>query len=141
MDAGPDRRDPVGMACRVLIVEDDDAFAEILRVLLESDGRFEIVGRARDGVEGIELTRELHPDVVSMDIDMPRTDGVEATKAIRGADPTQRIVVVSGSIYRDRINAARLAGAQGFVTKSRAPHDLTDVLVAVCGGESFVTAA
>ena len=129
------------MACRVLIVEDDDAFAEIIRVLLQSDGRFEVVGRARDGVEGIALTRELRPDVVSMDIDMPRTDGVQATAAIRAEAPAQRIVVVSGSVYRDRINAARLAGAQGFVTKSRVVQDLTDVLVAVCHGESFVTAA
>ena len=129
------------MACRVLIVEDDDAFAEIIRVLLQSDGRFEVVGRARDGVEGIALTRELRPDVVSMDIDMPRRDGVQATAAIRAEAPAQRIVVVSGSVYRDRINAARLAGAQGFVTKSRVVQDLTDVLVAVCHGESFVTAA
>lgn len=125
----------------MLIVEDDDSFAEILRVLLEADGGFSIVGRARDGGEGIDLTRSLRPDVVTMDIDMPRTDGVQATAAISAADPSQRIVVVSGSRYRDRINAARAAGAAGFVTKARAVEELADVLHAVCDGSPFVTAA
>jgi DNA-binding NarL/FixJ family response regulator len=129
------------MACRVLIVEDDDSFAEILRVLLEGDGSFEILGRARDGAEAIELTRRLRPDVVTMDIDMPRTDGVQATAAISASDPSQRIVVVSGSQYQDRITAARAAGAAGFVTKARAVEELPDVLLAVCRGASFVTAA
>jgi DNA-binding NarL/FixJ family response regulator len=129
------------MACRVLIVEDDDSFAEILRVLLESDGSFTILGRARDGAEAIELARRLRPDVVTMDIDMPGTDGVEATAAICAAHPSQRIVVVSGSLYRDRITAARAAGAAGFVTKARAVEELADVLLAVCRGASFVTAA
>jgi DNA-binding NarL/FixJ family response regulator len=129
------------MSCRVLIVEDDDAFAVILRVLLEEDGRFTIVGRARNGADGIALTRVLEPDVVTMDIDMPRVDGVEATRTLRTSDPATPIVVVSGSIYRDRIHAAQAAGANGFVTKSRAVQDLPDVLAAVCGGSSFVTAA
>jgi DNA-binding NarL/FixJ family response regulator len=129
------------MACRVLIVEDDDNFAEILRVLLESDGSFTILGRAREGAEAIELTRRLRPDVVTMDIDMPGVDGVQATAAISAADPSRRIVVVSGSLYRDRINAARAAGAAGFVTKARAVEELADVLLAVCRGASFVTAA
>jgi DNA-binding NarL/FixJ family response regulator len=129
------------MACRVLIVEDDDSFAEILRVLLDADGSFAVLGRARDGEEAIELTRRLRPDVVTMDIDMPGTDGVQATAAICAADPSQRIVVVSGSLYRDRIAAARAAGAAGFVAKARAVEELADVLLAVCHGASFVTAA
>jgi DNA-binding NarL/FixJ family response regulator len=129
------------MSCRVLIVEDDDAFAEILSLVLEADGRFTVVGRARDGAEAIARTRELAPDVVTMDIDMPRTDGVEATAAIRESDPSSRIVVVSGSVFHDRIADARAAGAAGYVTKSRAVEDLVEVLLAVCHGASFVAAA
>jgi DNA-binding NarL/FixJ family response regulator len=129
------------VACRVLIVEDDDSFAEILEVLLLGDGRFAIVGRARDGAEASALARELAPDVVTMDIDMPRVDGVAATAAIVRADPSQRIVVVSGSVFRDKIQATRAAGAAGYVSKARAVDELPDVLVAVCAGASFVTAA
>jgi DNA-binding NarL/FixJ family response regulator len=129
------------VSCRVLIVEDDDAFAEILSLLLEADGRFAVVGRARDGAEGIALASELAPDVVTMDIDMPRINGVEATAAIRGSDPSSRIVVVSGSVFYDRVEAARAAGAAGYVTKSRAAEELANVLLAVCRGGSFVSAA
>jgi DNA-binding NarL/FixJ family response regulator len=129
------------VSCRVLIVEDDDPFAEILSVLLEVDGRFAVVGRASNGAEGIELARELAPDVITMDIDMPRTDGVQATAAIRQANPASRIVVVSGSVFVDRVDQARAAGASGYVAKSRAVEDLAEVLLAVCRGATFVAAA
>ena len=126
------------MSCRVLIVEDDDAYAEILTVLLESDPRFEVVGRARDGDEGIALAQQLSPDVITMDIDMPRTDGVEATAAICASDPSQRIVVVSGSIFYDRIDEARAAGASAFVAKAHATDELAGVVLEVCRGGDFV---
>jgi DNA-binding NarL/FixJ family response regulator len=129
------------VSCRVLIVEDDDAFAEILGLLLEADGRFTVVGRGRHGAEGVALTSELAPDVVTMDIDMPRTDGVAATAAILESDPSSRIVVVSGSVFHDRIQEARTAGAAGYVSKARAAEDLANVLLAVCRGASFVAAA
>jgi DNA-binding NarL/FixJ family response regulator len=141
MDAARNRGDPAWMSCRVLIVEDDDAFAEIIRVLLEADGGFELVGRARDGVQAVELARALVPDVITMDIDMPRMDGAEATGAIHAADPTPRIVIVSGSDSGSQIEAARSAGAHGYVAKARVPHDLCDVLHAACAGDAFVTAA
>lgn len=140
---GPWTRRPIagtlfGMSCRVLIVEDDDSFAEILELMLAADGRFVVLGRASDGAEGIVLTNELAPDVVTMDIDMPGTDGVEATAAILESDPSRRIVVVSGSIYRDRIDEARNAGAAGYVAKTRVVDELPNVLLAICRGESFV---
>ena len=123
------------------MVEDDDVFADVLRILLETDGRFVVVGRARDGAEAIELAKALAPDVVTMDVDMPRVDGVEATAAIVAADPSQRIVIVSGSVYGDRIRAAEEAGAVAFVRKARAVEELADVLFAAGGGDSAVTAA
>jgi DNA-binding NarL/FixJ family response regulator len=129
------------MPCRVLIVEDDDAFAEILALLLENDGHFSVVGRARDGAEAMALTREHAPDVLTMDIDMPRVDGVEATAAIVARHPGQRIVVVSGSVFSDRIEEARRAGAAGYVAKSKAVDELPAVLLAACRGSAFVAVA
>jgi two-component system, chemotaxis family, chemotaxis protein CheY len=126
------------MACRVLIVEDDAAFAEILELLLREHGSFEIVGRATNGHEAIELARRLSPDVVTMDLDMPQLDGVAATRAILEVDADQQIVVVSGSLVEDRIAASREAGAAAFVAKARAVDDLPDVLIDVCRGVAFV---
>lgn len=126
------------MACRVLIVEDDDSFAEIVELLLAEQGSFEVVGRGRNGLEAIALATELQPDVVTMDLDMPELDGVEATREILAADSEQRIVVVSGSMFADRIEASRTAGAHAFVSKSRAVDELADVLLAVCKGAEFV---
>lgn len=126
------------MPCRVLIIEDDDTFAEILTVVIAGDDRFELVGRAADGVEGVALVESLRPDVVTMDIDMPRRDGVETTRELIAADPERRIVVVSGSPFRDRIAAARAAGAAAFVNKVHVVDVLRDVLLAACRGETFV---
>jgi CheY-like chemotaxis protein len=77
---------------RVLVVEDDDSFAEALRELLEGDGRLEVAGRARDGREGVELAEALRPDVVLMDIVLPVLDGVEATREIRRRQPSLPVV-------------------------------------------------
>src|SRR5712691_11525996 len=73
---------------RVLVVEDDDFFAEALTELLEADGSLEVAGRARDGREAIELAEALRPDVVLMDIVLPVMDGIEATREIRRKQPT-----------------------------------------------------
>jgi chemotaxis response regulator CheB len=75
----------------VLVVEDDDSFAGALTELLEADGRLQVVGRARDGREGVELAEALRPDVVLMDIVLPVMDGVEATREIRRVQPTMPV--------------------------------------------------
>jgi len=79
----------------VLVVEDDDAFAEALTALLEADGRVEVAGRARGGREEVELAEALRPDVVLMDIVLPVMDGVEATREIRRMQPTIKLVGAS----------------------------------------------
>jgi DNA-binding NarL/FixJ family response regulator len=93
---------------RVLVVEDDDLFVERLRVLLASDRRFEVVGRARNGREAVGLTSALAPDLVLMDIEMPVMDGVEATRRIRASTPRVGIIAVSGTDFRsERSRCAR----------------------------------
>jgi DNA-binding NarL/FixJ family response regulator len=128
------------MACRVLIVEDDDLFAEFLTFLLLEDGRFEILGRARNGREAQELVRSLDPDVVTMDIEMPELDGVEATRLLLTHDPERRVVVVSSSIYAESAAVAQASGAAGFVSKGRAAAELAEILLAACRGAAFVDA-
>jgi NarL family two-component system response regulator LiaR len=114
---------------RVLVVEDDDSFAEALTQLLEADGRLEVAGRARDGREAIELAEALRPDVVLMDIVLPVMDGVEATREIRRRQPTIPVVAITGSEYEERALEVQDAGAVDFVRKGRLEPDLVDILV------------
>ncbi len=115
---------------RVLVVEDDDSFAEALTQLLEADGRLQVAGRARDGSEAIELAEALRPDVVLMDIVLPVMDGVEATREIRRRQPAIPVVAITGAEYEERALEVQDAGAVDFVRKGRLDPDLVDMVVA-----------
>jgi DNA-binding NarL/FixJ family response regulator len=120
---------------RVLVADDDPAFLEALRTMLEFDERLEVVGEAHDGEQAVVLAGELAPDVVAIDIVMPLMDGIEATKVIRASQPNCRVVLVSGSIFQERIGkgveVAQQAGASAYVLKSRAVLELADTVHAV----------
>jgi DNA-binding NarL/FixJ family response regulator len=116
---------------RILVAEDDEAFLDALTVVLESDGRFEIVGHARNGDEAVELAALLHVDAVVMDIEMPLVDGVEATRQLKEAQPELPIVAISGHDYEERVLEIRSAGASDYVRKSRVEEDLPAALVAL----------
>lgn len=104
-------------AISVLIADDEDAFAELVETLLTSDGRFEVVGRARDGKEAVGLARSLLPEVIVMDIGMPVLDGIEATRRIRRANPAIGVVIFTGSDEARDIQRAREVGAAAYVQK------------------------
>jgi two-component system chemotaxis response regulator CheB len=114
----------------VLLVEDDDSFAEALRELLEANGRLEVAGTARDGREGVQLAETLRPDVVLMDIVLPVMDGVAATREIRRRQPTLPVVAITAWEYEEGALEARDAGAVDFVGKDRIGPDLVDIVVA-----------
>ena len=113
------------MMPRVLVVDDDTLYAEAATAILVQEGELDVVGRAADGREGVELALALRPDVVVMDIHMPVMDGLEATRSLRRLLPSTRVVVVTSSpSSSDRWNA-RGAGAHAFLTKELG----TDALV------------
>src|SRR6266508_3998724 len=128
------RRRLVRRRWRVLVVEDDDPFAEALGELLEADGRLEVAGRARDGREGVELADAIRPDVVLMDIVLPVMDGVEATSEIRRRQPTIPVVGMTGLAYEERALEVSTAGAVDFVDKGRLGPDLVEIVVAAAHG-------
>jgi len=118
---------------RVLIADDEPLFAEAMEVLLATDGRIEVVGRAADGERAVELALELEPDVVLMDLSMPGIDGFTAMRRIASAGRA-RVLVLSGSDDPADVARARRAGAAGYVTKDRIAETLVDAILDAGGG-------
>ena len=117
------------MMPRVLIADDEPLFAEALAVLLGVDARIEVVGRALDGSEAVELARELDPDVVLMDLSMPGVDGFVATEQILAEDEGTHVLVLSGSDDPADIAKAREAGAAGYITKDLIAERLVEAIL------------
>jgi len=118
---------------RVLIADDHGLFAEALEAILSGEERIEVVGRAGDGQQAVDLALELHPDVVLMDISMPVMDGFEATRRIRAADPQSCVLMLTGSNSPLDVDRARRAGVAGYVTKDRIAAQLIAAILEVAG--------
>lgn len=116
---------------RVLLVEDHLMFAELLTLALADDPRFEVIDHGVDGREGVDLAADLQPDLILMDLWMPRMDGLDATVRIRQVAPRAKIVILSGESAGAVLDAAYEAGAAAFVQKDRALSDLKETLLAV----------
>jgi two-component system nitrate/nitrite response regulator NarL len=116
---------------RVLIADDQRLFVDAVAALLTGEPRIEIVGRAHDGLDAVELARSLRPDVILMDISMPRLDGVDATARIRAENPEARVLMLTGSNSPDDVDRARQAGAAGYVTKDRIAAQLVEAILSV----------
>jgi CheY-like chemotaxis protein len=112
---------------RVLVAEDDEAFLDTVEAVLDADGRFSVVGRARNGREAVEMVERLKPDIVVMDIEMPVMDGIEATRLLRQRLPGLPVVAISGHDYEERVLEIRAAGADDYVRKARLEDELATV--------------
>jgi DNA-binding NarL/FixJ family response regulator len=115
---------------RVLIADDERRFVDALELILSSDERIEVVGRALDGHQAIALARELGPDVVLMDLSMPGIDGFGAIAAIVAEHDALRVVVLSGSADPGDMEKAREAGAVGYLMKDRIADELVPGVLA-----------
>jgi len=109
---------------RVLLVEAGDAYARTLECIFLATDTVEVVGRARDGAEGIGLAFALEPDCVLMDLSMPIIDGLEATRAIRTRLPHVRVVILTSSDDPSDRTCARAAGAESYLTKGCSLREL-----------------
>jgi DNA-binding NarL/FixJ family response regulator len=101
--------------------------------MLGKEETIRVVGRAADGEEAARLASELAPEVVLMDLSMPRLDGFEATRRIRGANPDIAVVVLTGSLDSGDFERAMEAGAAGYVTKDRILAELVPAIHAAVG--------
>jgi two-component system chemotaxis response regulator CheY len=114
------------MASKVLVVDDSAFMRNLLKQLL--DGEHDVVGEAENGVEAVELYRELDPDVVTMDVVMPIRNGIEATTEIKDIDPTSSVIMCTSVGQEEKMREAVEAGADGYITK---PFQKPNVLEAI----------
>lgn len=115
----------------VLIADDEGLFQDALEAVLATELRIEVVGRADDGEEAVQLAAELEPDVVLMDLSMPGMDGFEATRRILAEREDACVLVLTGSSDTRDIERAQAAGATGYVTKDRISSDLVEAIASV----------
>ena len=125
----------------VLLVDDQAVIRKGIRVLLDQSPGILVVGEARDGVEGVAMTRRLDPDVVLMDIGMPNMNGFEATRQIRAVAPRCRVLILSAHADDDYIERVTAMGAAGYVLKHSSLADLTRAILATGDGGTVTSPA
>ena len=131
------------MTIRVLLADDQALLRSAFRVLVDSEPDMEVVGEASDGAEAVRLAKEQRADVVLMDIRMPGTDGLAATRLI-SADPALtavRVVILTTFEVDDYVVQSLRAGASGFLGKGSEPEELLNAIRIAAGGEALLSPA
>jgi len=123
---------------RILLADDHQIFREGLRKLLESETGFEVVGTASDGEEAIRLTHELKPDILLLDLAMPRYPGLEALRDLSKSPVPVRTIILTASIEKTQISELLQLGARGIVTKDSAPELLIRSIRMVMAGQYWL---
>lgn len=119
----------------VLLADDHALFLEGLRMLLEKEEDMDCVAMVEDGVKAVELAKELRPDVVLIDIEMPKMDGIEAAKQIKTACPTTAVIIVSGYKYAHYVLTSVEAGVDGYLLKHMPRRELINAIRMVHAGQ------
>src|SRR6266853_6866523 len=122
---------------KVLVVDDHPVVRKGLQSCLARQDRLKIVGEASDGDEALDKTRELAPDIVLMDIDLPRMDGLAVTELLRKERPLVKVLVLSVHTNKEFIFRIIQAGAHGYISKGAPPDELVRAIETVCDGDAF----
>ncbi len=120
---------------RVLIIDDHTIVRRGIKALLAETDEIEVIGEAENGLEGIQLSKQLEPDVILMDLLMPKMDGIEATRQVTAQQPHMRVLVLTSFVGDEKIFPAIKAGALGYLLKDSEPAELIRSIYKVYRGE------
>jgi DNA-binding NarL/FixJ family response regulator len=124
---------------KVLLADDQDLVRAGFRMILETQPDIEVVGEASDGVEAVTATRRVQPDVVLMDIRMPKLDGLQATSRLMAAGSAARVLILTTFDLDDYIYQALATGASGFLLKNAPPEQLISAVRVVAAGDALLS--
>lgn len=133
----PSAGGPIREAVRVVVVDDQELVRTGFAMILERAG-MTVVGQAADGVEAVELARSTRPDVVLMDVRMPRLDGIEATRQLVAELPAVKVLALTTFDLDEYVYAAVRAGASGFLLKDVSPDSLVHAVRAIARGDTML---
>jgi NarL family two-component system response regulator LiaR len=126
---------------RVLVVDDHAVVREGLRAFLELQDGIEVAGEAADGAEAVDVAEQIRPDVVLMDLVMPRLDGLASMRLLRERLPATRVVVLTSFLDDDKLMPALRAGAAGYLLKNAPPQEVARAVRAAHAGEALLDPA
>ncbi|KQX73121.1 response regulator transcription factor [Streptomyces sp. Root1310] len=127
------------MTVRILIADDEALLRMAFSTVLEAQPDMAPIGEAADGVQAVRLARELRPDVVLMDVRMPGTDGIEATRQVIRVSPRTRVLILTTFDLDEYAFAGLSAGASGFLPKNTGPEELLAAIRSVAAGDAVVS--
>src|ERR671924_423974 len=128
----------IGNGKRVVLCDDHEIVRDAIKSRMANSGAVEIVGEAGDGREVVDVVKSLDPDVVIIDVELPKRDGIEATKEVLRARPRTKVIIFTAHAQPDLLALALRAGASGYVLKSAPSEDIARAVKAVTGGGTFL---
>ena len=131
----------MGQKIRILIADDHAIVREGLRALIATEPDLELVGEATDGIQAVRKAQALRPDVILLDLMMPRMDGVEAINEIKKSWQDARVIVLTSFSDDEKVFSAIRSGALGYLLKDSSPSDLLQAISTVANGEGFLSPA
>jgi len=128
-----------GPVIRILVVDDHEPWRRFVRSTLEKQAELQLIGEAADGLEAVQKSQELQPDLILLDIGLPKLNGIEVARRVREDSPNSKILVLSETRSPEIVEAALRTGVTGYVLKSNGATELLPAVEAVLQGKQFVS--